>query len=90
MARKAGERTFGLRSKDAFAFQFCLEAQKALEQIALAGAADGFNVKLKLAARFVKRDQRTRFNFLPVFQPPAKQLGPAAPHDAAHLGAFIL
>ena len=69
--------------------QLCLQAQEALEQVALAGPTDSFNIELKFAARFVKGNEGTRFDFLAIFQAPAKQLRTAAPHDAADLGATI-
>ena len=90
MAREVGQRPLEFGCKQAFALEFGLEAQEAFEQVALASPANGFDVELEFAARLVKRNQGARFDLLAIFQPPAEQLGPASPHDAAHLRASIL
>jgi len=69
--RVFGQRALDLGREHAFTFKFGLEAQKALEQITLSGAADRFDIELELASRFVKRNQSPCFNHLPIFQAPA-------------------
>ena len=90
MVRKAWECFLAVDGKKTFIFELGLEAEKALEQVALAGATNGLDVELKFASRFVERNQNACFDFLTVFQPPAKELGATAPHHAAHLGVGIL
>lgn len=86
---KNGQKALGFGCKEPFGFQLCLETQEAFKKIALACPPNGFDVELKFAAGFVEGNQRTRFDFLPVFQPPTEQLCPTAPHDAADLGAGV-
>src|SRR5574343_1242930 len=81
---------FGFGGEQAFCFQLRLESEKALEQVTLAGPANRLDIELELAARFVKGNQRPRFDLLTVFQSPAEQLGTVAPHHAAYLGTAVL
>ena len=89
VARKGRQRPCGCAGEQAFGFELCLEAQEAFEQVALAGAADGFDIELEFAARFVEGNQRACLDLRAVFQTPAEQLRPAAPHHATYLGAAV-
>ena len=88
--REAGQRLLAVNGKNALIFKFGLELQEALEEVALAGPADGFDVELEFAARLVEGNEDAGFDLMTVLQPPAEHLRPASPHDAAHLGAGVL
>ena len=75
MARKAGECFLAVDGKKTFIFELGLEAEKALEQVALAGATNGLDVELKLASRFVERNQNACFDFLTVFPAASQGVG---------------
>lgn len=77
-------------SEQSFVFQFFLEFQEALEQVADTGASGCFDVELEIAARFIKGDKNAGFNVLPVFQAPSEQLRTVAEQDAAHLRVAVL
>ena len=88
--REARQRLLAFGGEQALGFQSCLHPGEGFEQAPEAGAAQGFDVELEVAACFVERDQRPGFDLLPVFQPPWKRLGLVAEHHATRLGAFIL
>ena len=89
-SRVFGQRALDSGGEQSFGFQLRLEADEALEEIALAGAAYRLDVELELAARLVEGHQHPRLDPVAVLQPPAEQLGAIPPHDAAHLGTGIL
>ena len=54
------------------------------------GHSMGSLVALELAARLIKGNQCPGFDLLAIFQSPAEQLSPVAPHHAADLGGAVL
>ena len=89
-AREQRQRTLARLVEQAFGAELFLQAHERFVQRADAGAADGFDVDLVVAARAVQGDERAHLDLVAFARREPRVLGAAAEHDGTHLGRVIL